>query len=798
MIRNYIKIAWRNLLKNKGFSFINIGGLSVGMAVAILIGLWIYDELSFNKYHQNYNKIAQVMQFQTFNGKTEAQNSLPQPLKKELEAKYADQFEYIIMTSWEEDHQLVVGDKVWAKKGNFMEPGSPEMLSLEMIEGTNQGLSEQSSILLSESTSYAIFGEENPLGKSITIDGKMIVKVTGVYKDLPTTSTFKNLSFIAPFELYAASEKWVQDTRDFWGNNSFQIFVQLKTNTDYETAEVNISNAILDNSPPRDKKFNMKVFLHPMADWHLRSHWENGFRTGGQIQNVWLLGIIGLFVLLLAGINFMNLSTAKSEKRAKEVGIRKAVGSVRKQLLNQFLSESFLVVFISYFFSVALVLVLLPWFNEISSKEILFPFNNIIFWALSIAFIVLMTIFSGAYPAFYLSSFKPITVLKGTFKAGKYAAIPRKALVILQFTVSIVLVIGTILIYKQINYAQNRPLGYDNRGIISIPMNSPEMYGKYEILDSRLKSSGSIVAMAESSSPLTAVWANNGGFSWLGKDPEMDANFSTIWVTHDFGKMVDWKFIYGRDFSREFTTDKNALVINETAARFLNVEDPIGKVIHWGDKINGQDFTVIGIIKDMVMESPYDPVSQTIYLLDYENVNWIHFKLNPALPVRKSLAEIENVFQDLIPSVPFNYEFVDAKYQEKFKLEERISTLILLFSVLAIFISCLGLLGLASFMAEQRTKEIGIRKVLGASVTNLWQMLSKDFVILVLISCLIAAPIAWYFMNEWLQKYTYRTEISWWIFVAAGLGALAITLLTVSYQAVKAALLDPVKSLKTE
>jgi ABC-type antimicrobial peptide transport system permease subunit len=437
----------------------------------------------------------------------------------------------------------------------------------------------------------------------------------------------------------------------------------------------------------------------------------------------------------------------------------------------------------------------MPWFNQVTSKKMSFPVGEIFFWLMSLVFILVTALLAGSYPAFYLSSFQPVKVLKGTFRVGRFASIPRKVLVVLQFSVSVSLIIGTILVYQQIQHTKDRPLGYDNSGIIMVPMNSPDFYGKYDQLRTELKSKGAITEMTESSSPLTQIWSNNGGFKWEGKDPNLDAEFSTIWVTHEYGKTIGWQFTKGRDFSRDFSTDTVALVVNEAAVKFMNIKNPVGTIIEDGDK---KKYSIVGVVKDMLMESPYEPIRQALYFLNYEDVSWMHIKLNPAKPVKASLKEIEAVFKKNIPSAPFDYQFADEAFGEKFQSEERISTLTAFFAALAVFISCLGLFGLASFVAEQRTKEIGIRKVIGASVFNLWKLLSIEFVVLVIVSCVIAIPVAYYYMHGWLQNYKYRTHITWYVFAAAIGGALLITLLTVSFQAIKAALTNPVKSLRTE
>lgn len=800
MLRNYLKVAFRNLTKNAGYSAINIGGLAVGMAVAMMIGLWIYDELSYDKYHQNYARLAQVMQKQTFNGSKITGSAIPMPLEPELRAKYGTDFKHLAMATWQGDRILTYGETKITRSGNYMDVDMPRMLSLKMLKGNHEGLKELNSVLLSASTAKSLFGTAEPMGKLMRIDNKLDVKVTGVYEDLPHNSQFRDLTFIAPWKLYVSSQKWVQRALDEgqWGNNSFQLFAQITDYADMDKLSAKIKNAKLDKVDAEEKKFKAEIFLHPMSDWHLRSNWEEGVQTGGFIQYVWLFAIVGLFVLLLACINFMNLSTARSEKRAKEVGIRKAVGSIRAQLINQFFSESFLVVIFAFLGAVLLTLAVLPLFNEITDKKMVFPWAEPVFWLVSVGFIVLTGVLAGSYPALYLSSFQPVKVLKGTFRAGRFASVPRQVLVVVQFTVSITLIIGTLIVYRQIQHTKDRPMGYDNNGLIMMQMMSPDFYGKFDLLRTELKNKGAIVEMAESSSPLTGVWSNNGGFEWKGKDPSLQAEFATIWVTHDFGKTVGWKFKEGRDFSRSFSTDTAAIVINEAAVKFMGLKNPLGTVVQWGQGKDAGHFTIVGIIKDMLMESPYEPVKQTIYFMNYENVNWMTMKLNPARSASESVAMIEATFKKHLPAAPFDYKFADQEFGKKFQSEERIGKLAAIFALLAVFISCLGLFGLASFVAEQRTKEIGVRKVLGASVFNLWGMLSKDFVVLVIISCLIAIPIAYYFLSDWLQDYKYHTEISWWIFVMATLGALAITLLTVSYQSIRAATANPIKSLKSE
>jgi ABC-type antimicrobial peptide transport system permease subunit len=590
----------------------------------------------------------------------------------------------------------------------------------------------------------------------------------------------------------------VRNAEHEWDNNSFQLFVQIADHADMKTVSDKIVKAKYNRIPESERVFKAAILLHGMDDWHLRSNWTNGIQGGGLIEYVWLFGCVGIFVLLLACINFMNLSTARSEQRAKEVGIRKSIGSVRKQLITQFLSESILVVVFAFCLAIILVSVGLPWFNDLADKQMSLPLDNATFWLGSIAFILITGFLSGSYPALYLSSFQPVKVLKGTFKAGRYASLPRKVLVVVQFTVSITLIIGTLVVYRQVLFTKNRPIGYDRSGIIMIQMKSPDFYGKFDVLRNELKNTGAVEEMAQSSSPLTGVWSNSGGFDWEGKDPDLQTDFATIRVTHEYGKTVGWQVMEGRDFSRDFSTDSVSIIVNEAAVKFMGINDPVGKTIRWGSGPGAGEFKIIGIVKDMLMESPFEPVKQTIYLNNYRYANWIVLRLNPEKSVRESLASIEQVFKKHVPLAPFDYKFADIEYADKFAEVERIGTLSGIFASLAVFISCLGLLGLASFVAEQRTKEIGIRKVLGASVSSLWKMLSKDFVILVFISCLIAIPISYYFTVDWISNYEYRADISWWLFGAACIGAMVITLLMVSFQAIRVALANPIKSLRSE
>jgi ABC-type antimicrobial peptide transport system permease subunit len=490
----------------------------------------------------------------------------------------------------------------------------------------------------------------------------------------------------------------------------------------------------------------------------------------------------------------MNLSTARSEKRAKEVGIRKTLGSVRVQLIYQFFSESLLVCFIALLLSMVIAQLMLPFFNKIADKNMHILWSNPFFWLFAIAFCLIAGLIAGSYPALYLSSFQPLKVLKGSFKAGRLASLPRKVLVVFQFSISVMLIIGTIVVFRQINYAKDRPVGYDSNGLIEVIMNTPDLSGHYEVLRTDLLNTGVVDEVSESSGSITSDYGGTTNVSWRGKTADTRPLFMSNRITHDFGKTIGWEILEGRDFSREFSTDSAAIILNQSAAKLMGFKEPLNEMV----KLAGKPHKVIGVISDMIKGSPFEPVKPSIFTIDYKGVNVINIKLATGSSTRTALSKIEDVFKRYNPTAPFEYKFVDEQYVEKFITVERIGKLAGFFAAFAVLICCLGLFGLASFIAEQRTKEIGIRKVLGATVINVWQLLSKEFVLLVFISLLVASPIAWLLMSKWLENYEYRTQISWWVFGVAAFGALFITLITVSFHAIKAATSNPVKNLRTE
>ena len=513
MIRNYLKIAFRGITRSAGYSFINIAGLAVGMGVTMLIGMWVYDELSFNKYHKNYDRIGEIYQHQAAaNGGINTVMAGCGPLGGELKASFGSDFKHVVRMWWQSNHTLAIGDHKVSQNGTFMDGEVLEMLSLEMQRGDWSALKDQASIVISSSAATALFGTEDPMGKMIRMDNELDMKVTGVYDDIPANSSFYALHFIGNWEYWVSVNFWMKEEEKSW-TNTLVTLVELQPNSTFESVSSKIQDVKINHLPKEVAlKENPKIFVQPMSRWRLYSEWENGKEVRGRIQFVWLFAVIGSFVLLLACINFMNLSTARSEKRAREVGIRKSIGSARTQLIWQFLTESFMVVVLSWFIALALVSLMLPWFNELAGKKMDLPWENVVFWVVSLAFILLTSLLSGSYPALFLSSFQPVKVLKGTFRAGRLASLPRKVLVVLQFTVSITLIIGTTVIWQQIQYAKDRPIGYSREGLIMVRKTAPEHWRNAETLRIELVAKGAAAHAAESAGPPTAVWFENSGF----------------------------------------------------------------------------------------------------------------------------------------------------------------------------------------------------------------------------------------------------------------------------------------------
>jgi putative ABC transport system permease protein len=796
MSGNYVRIAFRNLIRNRFSSAINIGGLAIGMAVAILIGLWIYGEFSFDKSIPNHRRIAAVLQNQNLSGGIETWWGQAKQLAPALRKDYGDRFRHAVtFAAWTQ--HLDYGDKKLNPSGALSDPGIIDMLSLQMIRGTRNSLQDRASIILSGTMAKTFFGDADPVGKILKLNHTQPLKVTGVYADLPERSSFANVNWIIPFSYLESTDSNI--ARLNWGNSWFGTYVEVNDEKEIEAD----SRAIRDvkyRYSEGDRRFQPRLFLHPLDNWHLYSNFNNGVSTGGRIQYVRLFAIIGIFVLLLACINFMNLSTARSEKRAKEVGIRKAIGSMRGQLIRQFFGESILVALISFLIAIVMAQLLLPLFNEISGDKMAIPWDKPMLWLAGLCFVLITGLLAGSYPALYLSSFRPVKVLKGTFRVGKLASVPRKALVVLQFTVSVILIVGTMVVYYQIRYVKDRPVGYSRSGLVMVSMQSDDSRRNFDAFRNELLQTGLIREVAGSESDPTNTWNNNMGFNWPGKDPSLSESFFTNGVSPEFGAVTGWHIKEGRDFSSEFATDSTTMIINETAARYMGLKRPVGQWITWGDDTH--KYTIIGVVKDMIMQNPFEKARPMIFWLTAGR--WMNrrqvanIRVDPRFSMAQALAVIGKIYKKYDPQNAFDYRFADQEYAKKFGDEERLGKLASAFTILAIFISCLGLLGLSTFVAEQRTREIGIRKVLGATILGLWSLLSKEFVWLVGLSLLIGSPIAWWFMHGWLGNYAYHAELSWWIFVLAAVGAIGVTLLTVSIQAIRAARANPVKALRSE
>lgn len=794
MIKNYLKVAWRNLVRNKVYSFINILGLATGMAVMMLIGLWIHDEMSANKHHKNYSSLYQVMMNQTFDGHRGTQQSLPFPLAEELKAKFPD-LKGVAMCDWGENHSLMYKEKKISKSGHFIGEDAMAMFTFDILNGDRNALHDPYSIVLTDETARILFGTEDPIGKIVKMDNATNLKVTAVVKKQPRNSTL-TFDYLIPIQLEETLYSYIKlYHKTNWGNNSWQVFVQLNDNAQAAAVNAKIKNVVISHFTDENTLKNIKpeVFIHPMSKWRLYSDFENGVNTGGFIKYVRMFGILGAIVLLIACINFMNLSTARSEKRAKEVGVRKAIGSARKQLISQFLSESMLIATLAFVFAIVMVALALPFFNKLTEKDMSLSLASPVFWGIMVAFTALTGLLAGSYPAFYLSSFNPVRVLKGNLKTGKAGALPRKILVVLQFASAVVLMICTIIIYQQIQHGKDRPIGFNNKGLISVNW-SNDIEKHYEAVRQELISSGAVISVCKSNSPPSDIFSNNNGWEWPKSLPvEKSVIFSTIATDYDYTKTLGIKLIAGRDFSREFA-DSNSVILNQAAVKRMGLKDPVGTLLKWNDK----KMVVVGVIPDIQMESPFRPISPLTIIFNSGWVGFLNIRINPAMSVSKAISLIKPIFDRYNPAFPFEYKFADEQYAKKFNYEELVGNLAAIIAVLIIFISCMGLFGLASFTAEQRIKEIGVRKVLGASVLNLWRLLSIDFVVLVLIACAIAIPVAWYAMDQWLKQYEYRIDINAGVFVLVVVISIYITLLTVSYQAIRAATANPVKNLRSE
>ncbi|MFD0999451.1 ABC transporter permease [Ohtaekwangia kribbensis] len=792
MLKNYLLIGWRNLVRTKVFSFVNIAGLSAGMAVAILIGIWVWDEISYNTSFRNYDRLAAVYHHVTFGDEVMTINDVPEPLGRALKDACAD-FEQVAMTSNERSHIVQYKESSLTETCMFVEPAFVTMFSMDILQGSAVALNDIHSVLMSQTLAASLVGDD-PVGKSVKFDNRDHLVIAGVFRDFPANSEFAPVKMILPMAYYLSVN---ESKKDNWEDYTFVSYVLMRDHASFEDAESKMKDVLYQHASNDGKSIKPKGILFPMSRWHLYADFNDGINTGGQIRSVWMLGIIGVFVLMLACINFMNLSTARSEKRSKEIGVRKVMGSLRGQLVNQFLSESLLIVFISFLLSVLIAQLSLPWFNTLAGKNMSIPYGNPVFILSVVIFIIGTSLLAGSYPALYLSSFNPVKVLKGIFHAGRGTSVPRKVLVIFQFTTSIIIVIGTMVVYLQIQHAKNRPVGFDRKGIVHIAVRTEELAKTdYNILRDQLLATGVVQNMAVSDFPITGSMAADASLTWKGKDPALRPLVALNSCSHDFPATSGFQFIEGRDFSRELASDSFAVVINEMAAQLIaGGESALGKTIRFG---YAKDREIVGVIKDQIRWTPFSKQSPHIYYIRYDLARYITVRLYPDANPHDALSKVEAAIKKIDAAAPFEYKFVDDDYARLFHSEERMGKLAAVFAVLAIFISCIGIFALAAFAASQRTKEIGIRKVLGASVFALWRMLAKDFLILVAAAILLASPLAYYLLQQWLQRYEYRIDIPFQVFIVTALFALTVTLLTISYQTLKAAWVNPVKSLKSE
>ena len=784
MIRNYLKIAWRNLIRNKGFSAINISGLAVGMASAILILLWIYNEVSYDRFHKNKDYLYAAWNRGTFDGKLQCWDNTPKILAPTLKQEFPEIAE--VSRQYSRWYVTRVGEKKVSSKALVTDPSFLSMFSFPLSQGNAKTvLNNVYSIVITEKMAKKMFGATDVINKVITID-KDNFTVTGILKDLPTNSSI-DFEYILPWAYLVKSG----GDDNYWGNNSVQTFVQLKPNTSEAFANAKIKDITKRHSNGLEEQ---EVFLHPMSKWHLHSSFENGKISGGRIETVRLFGIIAVFILLIACINFMNLSTARSEKRAKEVGIRKVAGANRSLLIGQFIGESVIISFIAGLLALLLVQLGLPSFDKLVGKELSIPYTSLSFWASSILFVLVTGFIAGSYPAFFLSSFNPATVLKGTFKKSHVAVNPRKILVVLQFSFAIILIICTLMVTQQIRYAQNRDAGYNRDQIVYVWI-AGDLDKNFQSFKNGLLRSGITSSVTRTASPLSFGFSDTWGIEWQGKDPNAKIDFDRYSEDEGLVKTAGLKIIRGRDMDlTNYPTDSSAMLLNESAAKAMGLKNPLGQLVRDGE----DKYHIIGVVKDFLLGSPYEHAKPMIIEGAKSYFNVVHIKLNAKKSTAQSLKIIEQLFKRVNPEYPFEYHFIDEEYAAKFDDTHRTATLTGLFAGLTIFISCLGLFGLAAYMAENRVKEIGVRKVLGASVFSITALLSKEFLALVVISIIIATPIAWYAMHLWLQGYSYRINMQWWVFVMAGMLSVVVSLITVSFQAVKAAIANPVKSLRTE
>ncbi len=787
MLKNYALITIRNLFRNKVYSFINVAGLAIGLTCSMLIFLWVQDELSFDTFHPKADRLYQVWINAKFDGEINSWRSVPLPTAEAMKTANSH-IQNATVTNWGGEYLLTVDERPISQHGYYAGSEFLEMFEFPLLQGeATNVLDEPYSIVITQSTAKALFGDKDPMDQVVRFNDAHDLKVTGILKDVPTNSSFE-FDFLVPWSLSEQTSDQTKRDQDNWGNYSYQAFVELSDPSHLADVNNSIRGMLIDHG---EKELEQAFFLYPMLRWRLHANFENGIEEGGMADYVRLFTVIAVFILLIACINFMNLATARSERRAREVGIRKSVGSSRRELIAQFMGESIFISVIAFLVAVLLTELALPFYNELVDKELFMNYTSSVFWLASLGVVLFTGIVAGSYPALYLSSFQPVKVLKGKVKTGKNASTPRQVLVVLQFGFAILLIIGTIVIYQQIQLVQNRELGYEQENLISV-RRTTDLDKNYDVVKNELLQSEIVEAMTRSNSDITQVNSNN-FLSWPGKPEEQRVLFVTIVADYDYTKTMGIEVLQGRDFSKDFSNDTSAIIINQAALDIMQLDDPMGTQLElWDEKR-----TLVGVVDNVLMGSPYEPVRPMFVVLnDWGGAITLRLAKTDNLP--EALAQVEDVFKKYNPAYPFEYEFMDEEFQKKYTTINLTRRLANVFAVLALLITGLGLFGLASYTAEQRNKEIGIRKVLGASVLSIITLMSKDFSRLVIIAFVIATPLAWWALDTYLERYTIRTDIYWWIFPLTGIIALVFALLFVVSQALRAAQGDPVKALRSE
>jgi predicted permease len=795
MLTNYLTVAWRNLIHNKTFSALNLFGLATGLACSLLIFLWVRDELSVDRYHANGPHLYRLLERQLSQGKREALKGTPGELY-EVMPKQFPEIVYATTFSWQRNLSFKVGDKLGKEMGRWAGKDWFSMFSIPLLAGSPEtALSSPTSIAISRRLAESYFGSpQAAIGKSIRIDNKLDYQVTAVFENLPA-NTSEKYNFLLPWQDFLRLNPWARAN----SSSSATTLLQLRPDANAKAFEAKIRHYLRGYNPDIDLKnlrqFDIELFLQPYGDGYLYGETENGEISGGRIEYVRLFSLVAVFILLIAAINFMNLSTARSLKRAKEVGIRKVVGASRSGLMAQFMGEAALITFISILVALLLIAILLSSFNQLTGKNIGFPHAEPAFLLLVGGVGVLTALLAGSYPALLLSSFQPIKVLKGSLRFGSGVKRFRQGLVVVQFVLSLLMIIGTLVVSQQVRFMQTKNIGFERENLIYVPLEG-ELLTRYEAVQQVLKTKPGIASVTWMSSQPTEMDDTAAGdeVDWKGKDPKDRSEFTQVRVGYDLTSTLKLKLVEGREFSPRFRTDSLGYVINELAARQMGYDHPVGQPL----TLFGRAGTIVGVVKDFHFLSLHEPIKP---LIIWQGKNTNHDQLLVrTLPGKtdQALQSLESVCKTFNPAFPFTYSFADQEYQQMYQSEQVISTLITYFAGLAIFIACLGLFGLASFSAEQRTREIGVRKVLGASVSGIVGLLAKEFLKLVVFAIGLSTPLAWWALNEWLKDYPYRVPLSAWVFVLAGVVAMAIAFFTVSFQTIRAALANPVDSLRSE